>query len=87
MPLDSTRRFCRQVLQLWPDLSFPSNAELLENQDALYRALFSDAAKPCPLPKHYELRVLKDLVARIEASIEDWDQHVSRAVDTLGSPG
>jgi protein-lysine N-methyltransferase EEF2KMT len=76
MSLDKTRRFARQILQLSPELSFPPNAELIRNQDALYRELFADGARQFPPPKHFQLRVLKELVARVEGSIEDWDQYV-----------
>ena len=84
--LDTTRRFCRQVLQAWPELSFPSNEELLQNQEALYRELFADGARPFPPPKHYQLRVLKELVGRIEGSIEDWDRHVRPARPVAAVP-
>jgi protein-lysine N-methyltransferase EEF2KMT len=76
---DCITRFCRQYLQLERDLDFPSSDLLREEhvQDALYRRLFADGATTHPPPPRYQLRVLKELVSRIEHSIEDWEQHVS----------
>ncbi|KAI1371114.1 FAM86A protein [Hypoxylon crocopeplum] len=74
---DRVDRFCRQYLQLERDLDYPS-ALLLRDadvQDSLYRRLFADGALPHPPPQRYQLRVLKELMSRIEASIEDWDLH------------
>ncbi|KAK7906516.1 Protein-lysine N-methyltransferase EFM3 [Apiospora marii] len=70
-------RFCSQYLQLERDLDFPSGQVLREAhvQDALHRRLFADDALAHPPPARYQLRVLKELVSRIETSIEDWDEH------------
>jgi hypothetical protein len=70
-------RFCWQNLQVEPAPVFP-DAELLRDevvQEAIYERVFSDAL-PLRPPRRYQVRVLKELIARIEASIEDWDQHV-----------
>ncbi|KAI1140025.1 FAM86A protein [Hypoxylon sp. FL0543] len=74
---DSIDRFCRQYLQLERDLDYPSPALLREAevQDALYNTIFADGALAYPPPQRYQLRVLKQLMSRIEASIEDWDRH------------
>ncbi|KAH8671673.1 hypothetical protein BX600DRAFT_510337 [Xylariales sp. PMI_506] len=70
-------RFCRQYLQLERELDYPGPEHLREDtvQSAIYDRLFADGALAHPPPPRYQLRVLKQLVARIEASIEDWDQH------------
>ncbi|RYP75057.1 hypothetical protein DL770_007501 [Monosporascus sp. CRB-9-2] len=74
---DSIDRFCRQYLQLERDLDYPSSAVLREayTQNVLYERLFADGAVAYPSPPRYQLRVLKELVKRIEASIDDWDQY------------
>ncbi|RYP14746.1 hypothetical protein DL765_006161 [Monosporascus sp. GIB2] len=74
---DSIDRFCRQYLQLERDLDYPSSTVLQEThtQNVLYESLFADGAVAYPPPPRYRLRVLKELVKRIEASIDDWDQY------------
>lgn len=75
-------RFCRQYLQLEPALDFPPG-ELLRLgavQQSIYRRLFADDALSHAPPDRYRLRTLKALVARIEAAIDDWDEHVSGSV-------
>lgn len=70
-------RFCRQYLQFDSVLDFP-DSELLRNaatQEILYGWLFADHAVALPLPPRYRLRVLKELIAKIEAAIVDWDEH------------
>ncbi|PHH83898.1 hypothetical protein CDD83_2846 [Cordyceps sp. RAO-2017] len=70
-------RFCHQCLQLEPAPDYPP-AEVLrlaEAQDALYTRLFADRASLSGTPERYRARLLKELVARIEAAIEDWDEH------------
>ncbi|KAL1854853.1 hypothetical protein VTK73DRAFT_8681 [Phialemonium thermophilum] len=70
-------RFCRQYLQLEPVLTFPDGELLREEatQRFLYARLFAPGALPYPPPPRYQLRVLKEMVARIERSIHDWDAH------------
>ncbi|KAL0942908.1 uncharacterized protein CTRU02_200794 [Colletotrichum truncatum] len=74
---DSVNRFCSQYLQLEPTLDYPPGHIIREStaQAALYKKLFSDEGPRYAPPARYRLRVLKELVARIESSIEDWDQH------------
>lgn len=74
----SVARFCRQYLQLEHPLDFPEGALLREEgvQQVLFRELWADGALSHPPPPRYQLRVLKELVSKIEASIEDWEQHV-----------
>lgn len=75
-------RFCRQYLQLEPSLDFPP-AEYLKLdtvQELIYERLFADDALLYAPPDRYRLRTLKQLIARIEASIDDWDEHVSRSL-------
>lgn len=73
-------RFCHQYLQLEHDLDFPHSSSLKtsEVQDALYNRLFADDALCFSPPQRYQLRTLKELMARIEASIDDWDEFVSQ---------
>lgn len=73
-------RFCHQYLQLEPELDFPEPALLKTSQvqDALYTRLFADDAVRYGPPPRYQLRVLKELMSRVEASIDDWDEYVSR---------
>lgn len=75
---DSIDRFCRQYLQLEWELDYPPATLLREAdvQDTLYHQIFADGALSFPPPQRYQLRVLKELMSRIEASIEDWDRHV-----------
>ncbi|KAH7165388.1 putative methyltransferase-domain-containing protein [Dactylonectria macrodidyma] len=70
-------RFCSQYLQLEPDLDFPE-ASLLKTQqvqDALYTRLFADGAIQFGPPQRYQLRVLKELMKKVEASIDDWNEY------------
>ncbi|KAK1756686.1 S-adenosylmethionine-dependent methyltransferase-like protein [Echria macrotheca] len=68
-------RFCAQYLQLEQTLDFPDAEHLrrVNVQELLYAHLFADVAHPPP--PRYQLRTLKELVARVEAAITDWDQH------------
>ncbi|KAM0523790.1 hypothetical protein ACHAPE_001041 [Trichoderma viride] len=71
-------RFCYQYLQLEQTLTYPEPQHLRRSdvQDAIYERLFADdALSGGPPPLRYQLRVLKELVSGIEASIEDWDEH------------
>ncbi|KAJ6437255.1 FAM86A protein [Purpureocillium lavendulum] len=70
-------RFCRQFLQLEQGLDFPP-AEYLKLdavQELIFQRLFADDALVYAPPDRYRLKTLKALVARIEASIDDWDEH------------
>jgi len=71
-------RFINQYLQLEQELDYPESAVLRldATQETIYRQLFSSDSPNCQPGPRYQLRVLKNLVGRIEASIEDWDQHV-----------
>ncbi|WYZ41258.1 hypothetical protein EsH8_V_000153 [Colletotrichum jinshuiense] len=74
---ESVDRFCAQYLQLEPTLDYPVGQVIREPsaQNTIYKRLFSGEGRCCDSPARYRLRVLKELVARIESSIEDWDQH------------
>lgn len=76
---DQVDRFCRQYLQLESKLDFPQGPflRLQEIQDAIFTNLFADGAVRYGPPTRYQVKTLKDIVSRIEGSIEDWDQHVS----------
>ena len=70
--------FCRQYLQLQLDLNYPGE-ELLRIdafQQSLYTRLFKENAIPHPPPPRYQFRVLKELLRRIEQSIQDWEEDV-----------
>ncbi|OHE97255.1 hypothetical protein CORC01_07509 [Colletotrichum orchidophilum] len=74
---DSVDRFCYQYLQLESTLEYPT-AEIIREppaQDTIYKKLFSEQGPRYPPPARYRLRILKELVARIESSIDDWDQY------------
>ncbi|KAF7560631.1 hypothetical protein G7046_g3491 [Stylonectria norvegica] len=73
----SVDRFCHQYLQLEPDLEFPEPLLLktAEVQDALFNHLFAEGAVPQGPPPRYQLRVLKELMFRVEASIDDWHEY------------
>ncbi|KAH6697317.1 FAM86A protein [Plectosphaerella plurivora] len=89
-------RFCHQVLQLEQELDYPPPEDLreAETQSLLYRRLFSEADDgPCYAPPtRYSVRVLKELIRRIESSIEDWDTHevsedlMGRMAELLATP-
>lgn len=72
-------RFCRQYLQLEPELDYPKDEylRLADVQEAIYTRLFATGSIPYEPPARYIVRTLKALVSRIEASIDDWDEHVS----------
>lgn len=74
-------RFCWQNLQVDPAPVFP-DAELLRDeaiQEIIHQHVFSDKV-PLRPPPRYRVRVLKQLIAKIESAIHDWDQHVSGAL-------
>ncbi|KAB5525646.1 hypothetical protein GE09DRAFT_1229435 [Coniochaeta sp. 2T2.1] len=68
-------RFCRQYLQLERPLQFPDDALLREDhaQTFVYERLFRPGAVTHPPPIRYQVRVIKELVSRIENSIDDWE--------------
>lgn len=71
-------RFYRQVIQLYPKLDFPNEEFLrnIKNQTLLYETLFADKALKYKPPTTYQIRILKELLRRIEDSISDWDKDV-----------
>jgi hypothetical protein len=71
-------RFCRQYLQLHQELDYPEEEFLRQAtfQETLYESLFEESALAHPPPQRYQLRVLKELVKRIENSIQDWEEEV-----------
>ena len=73
------QRFCRQYLQLEPNLDYPEGTLLrtADVQEAIFSSIFEDGAIQYGPPARYQVKTLKELVSRIEASIDDWDQHVS----------
>jgi hypothetical protein len=71
-------RFCRQYLQVQLNLDYPDEEHLRNAavQQAIYSRLFADHAIAHVPPPRYQLRVLKELVNRIEQSIQDWEEEV-----------
>ena len=70
--------FRRQYLQLQADLNYPGPECLRQDsvQQALLEGIFSDTALTHEPPQRYQLRILKELVRRIEASVTDWEEEV-----------
>ncbi|KAE9375524.1 hypothetical protein N431DRAFT_370046 [Stipitochalara longipes BDJ] len=69
-------RFVRQYLQLQLDLDYPDEEHLRNDafQQSLYYQLFSEHEIKKDPPARYQLRVLKELIKRIEQSIQDWEE-------------
>ncbi|PVH89207.1 hypothetical protein DL98DRAFT_579908 [Cadophora sp. DSE1049] len=67
--------FCRQYLQVTLELDYPTEEHLRSDafQQSVYSRLFSDDVQYAPPPR-YQLRVLKELMKRTEASVQDWDE-------------
>lgn len=80
-------RFCWQYLQLESAPELPDGEVLRdeEAQEAIYKRLFADDAIAVPPPRRYQLRILKELIARVESAILNWDQHVSKRTHSLDS--
>ncbi|KAL2263908.1 hypothetical protein VTK26DRAFT_4468 [Humicola hyalothermophila] len=76
MEIPQVARFCRQCLQLETAPDYPDGELLREEhvQEAVYKRLFAQDVT-APPPRRYQLRILKELIARIESSIQDWDEH------------
>lgn len=71
-------RFCRQYLQLQLELDYPAEEYLRKDafQEAIYYTVFDESVIEHPPPPRYQLKVLKELVKRIEQSIQDWEEDV-----------
>jgi hypothetical protein len=71
-------RFCRQFLQINLELDYPDPDLLRQDaiQRAIFKELFQDGALEHSPPPRYQVRVLKELIRRIEASIQDWEEDV-----------
>ncbi|CAG8958087.1 hypothetical protein HYFRA_00000431 [Hymenoscyphus fraxineus] len=69
-------RFCRQYLQFYLYLDYPDDQYLRNEafQETIYNTLFKEGSLPHPPPLIYQVRVLKELLRRIEASIQNWDE-------------
>lgn len=66
-------RFCYQYLQLESRLDY-LDGQLLKRQDVqndIYNRIFANDSEIAPRKPRFQLRVLKELVSRIEASISD----------------
>ncbi|KAG9231420.1 putative methyltransferase-domain-containing protein [Amylocarpus encephaloides] len=76
MSTSAIDRFCRQYLQLHQDLDYPGKDTLrdIEYQEKVYQRLFQKESITYPPPQRYQLRVLKELLKRIETSIQNWDE-------------
>ena len=82
-PSAQLTRFYRQYLQLERPLRFPDDSVLREDhaQTFLYEKLFRPGAVSHPPPLRYQVKALKELVSRIENSIDDWEAFVSPRLD------
>lgn len=74
-PLDQAaiNRFCYQYLQLEPRLDYPDD-QLLKRHDVqedIYHRIFASDSEIAPRKPKFQLRVLKGLINRIQASIRD----------------
>lgn len=69
----AVNRFCYQYLQLESHLDYPDDRLLkrADVQDAIYSRVFAPDSGVAPRKPRFQLRVLKALVSRIEASIAD----------------
>ncbi|KHN94862.1 uncharacterized protein MAM_07281 [Metarhizium album ARSEF 1941] len=72
-------RFCYQYLQLESNLDWPRDEflRLDEVQDAIYKRIFKAEASNVGPPDRYRIKILKELVFRIESAIDDWDRHAA----------
>ena len=79
--------FKRQYLQLQVTIKYPERRYLKheEFQNELYAQIFSQEALKYHPPQRYRLRVLKELMKRIEDSITDWEEEV-RTISLLSFP-
>lgn len=70
--------FKRQYLQLQVTIKYPERQYLKHEifQNELYAQIFSHDALQYHPPQRYQLRVLKELMKRIEDSITDWEEEV-----------
>lgn len=70
--------FKRQYLQLQVTIKYPERQYLKheEFQNELYAQIFSQEALKYHPPQRYQLRVLKELMKKIEDSITDWEEEV-----------
>lgn len=70
--------FKRQYLQLQVTIKYPERQYLKheEFQNELYAQIFSHEALQYRPPQRYQLRVLKELMKRVEDSITDWEEEV-----------
>ena len=72
-------RYCSQYLQLEPELDLPDAQALRDPQvqSAIFTKVFAEDAVRYGPPPRYKLRMLKQLVSRVEGSIDNWEEHVS----------
>lgn len=70
--------FRRQYLQLQVAIRYPDAQCLRQGlvQEFLLEQLFDEGSLEYQPPQRYQIRVLKELTRRIEASITDWEQEV-----------
>jgi hypothetical protein len=70
--------FRRQYLQLQVKITYPAPDSLRQEvfQQTLYDRVFAEGAVEHHPPERYQLKVLKELMRRIESSITNWDEEV-----------
>lgn len=81
LPFDWEREldhFKHQYLQLQVAVRYPDRQYLKHEdfQNEMYARIFSQGALKYHPPQRYQLRVLKELMKRIEDSITDWEEEV-----------
>src|SRR3569833_4099005 len=71
-------RFCHQYLQVETRLDYPPASSIRRHdvQEYLFQHLFSDGALQHPPPQRYQRKTIKELLSRIENSIDDWEEYV-----------
>ena len=74
--------FRRQYLQLQVDIRYPDPSCLRQEmfQQFLQDELFDEESIEHQPPQRYQIRVLKELIKRIEASIVDWEEEVCTSI-------
>jgi protein-lysine N-methyltransferase EEF2KMT len=76
--------FRRQYLQLQVAIRYPDPQCLRQEifQQSIQEELFSEDAVEHQPPQRYQIRVLKELLKKIEASITDWEEEVCLSFST-----
>jgi len=76
--------FRRQYLQLQVAIKYPDPQCLRQEifQQCLQKGLFDEHAIEYQPPQRHQIRILKELIGRIEASITNWEEEVCISLAT-----